>query len=194
MRKPFMYLWVLVITCGLSGQTTSTQPSPLQTSNDLRLALLGNWVGVLEYRDYSEPPTSTKRVTLPTWLSISEAEPGKTLKWHYIYDDGPTKIVEETDIVTFDPITSSFSEVDNGKPAQVFIATGYDTLHSGHGTLVMTGPGMDNNKPSETRVTIKITRNLISILEETRPVGTSDGFVFRHAFCFTRATAPSAVR
>jgi len=148
----------------------------------------------LEYRDYSEPATSTKRETLPTWLSIADAEEGKTLKWHYVYDDGPTKVVEETDIVTFDPVDASYAEVDNGKPAQVFKATGYDTLRAGRGTLVLTGAGTDNNKPSETRVTLRIDRNLIDILEETRAAGTSDSFVFRHAFRFTRATAPQAKR
>jgi hypothetical protein len=192
MRKLFISLCVVWFFCGLSGQITAAQAVPSQLKSDLRAALLGDWVGVLEYRDYSEPATSTKRVTLPTWLSIADAEEGKTLKWHYVYDDGPTKVVEETDIVTFDPLASSYAEADNGKPAQVFKAAGYDTLRSGRGTLVLTGAGTDNNKPSETRVTLRIDRNLIDILEETRAAGTSDRFVFRHAFRFTRATAPKA--
>ncbi len=33
---------------------------------DLQPALSGDWVGVLEYRDYSEPAGSTKQVQLPT--------------------------------------------------------------------------------------------------------------------------------
>ena len=199
MRQRFLYtsvplFYCVWISCVLSAQTMPSQSVSPQTRSELRLALLGDWVGVLEYRDYSEPPTSAKRETLPTWLSIADAEPGKSLKWRYIYDDGPTKVVEETDIVTFDPIASSYAESDNGKPAQVFKVTGYDTLRSGHGTLVLTGAGTDNNKPSETRVTMQINRNLISILEETRPAGASVDFVFRHAFRFTRAIAPKPDR
>jgi hypothetical protein len=141
-----------------------------------------------------ETATSNKRVALPTWLSITDAEPSKTLKWHYVYDDGPTKIVEETDIVTFDPASSSYAEADNGKPAQIFKVAGYDTLRSGHGTLVLTGAGTENDKPSETRVTMHIERNLISFVEETRPTGTTDSFAFRHLYRFTRATAPQPGR
>jgi hypothetical protein len=102
-----------------TSQTVSSQ-----TKGDLRSTLFGDWVGVLEYRDYSEPATSTKHVMLPTWLSIADAEPGKTLKWNYVYDDGPTKVVEEDDIVTFDPLASSFAEADDGKAAQVYKVTG----------------------------------------------------------------------
>jgi len=194
MHKPILYLWFLLICSGLFGQTTTAQSNSLLKNSDLRQALLGDWVGVLEYRDYSEPATSAKRETLPTWLSIANAEPETTLKWHYIYDDGPTKIVEETDIVTFDPIASSYTEADNGKPARVFKMAGYDTLRSGRGTVLLTGAGTDNHKPSETRITLQIARNLLSILEETRPAGTSDVFVFRHSFRFTRATVPSSSR
>ena len=186
MRTSFLAISLLLVSAGLPAQTT-----PAQIKSDLRSALLGDWAGVLEYRDYSEPATSTKRVTLPTWLSIADADPAK-LKWQYVYDDGPTKTVEETDIVTFDPETSTYSEVDNAKPAQVFKVTGYDALHSGRGTLVLTGSGTDNDKPSETRVTMKIQRNLIEIVEETRPAGSTEAFVFRHAFRFTRAIAPGS--
>jgi hypothetical protein len=165
-------------------------PAPAQVQSDLRTALLGDWVGVLEYRDYSEPATSTKRVNLPTWLTISEPKAAHSLKWHYTYDDGPTKVVEETDIVDFDSVASTYSESDNGKPSQIFKVAGYDTLRSGRGSLTLTGTGTDNDKPSETRITMQIGRNLLTIVEETRTAGSNDSFVFRHAFRLTRATAP----
>ena len=62
---------------------------------------------MLEYRDYSEPPTSTKRVKLPTWLTV-EAD-GADLKFNYIYDDGPNKTVVETASVHFDPTAAAAS-------------------------------------------------------------------------------------
>lgn len=87
---------------------------------------------MLEYRDYSEPAGSTKRVQLPTWLSISSA--GNGLGLHFVYDDGPTKTVVEDDVWTFDPVAMSFSEAANGKPAQVYAVTGFAGLKSGRGS------------------------------------------------------------
>jgi hypothetical protein len=191
MRKLLFLCCVLLLPSAMRAQVAPpAAASSAQTKTDLRTALLGDWVGVLEYRDYSQPATSTKREVLPTWLSISDAEAGKTLSWHYVYDDGPTKVVEETDIVNFDPAGSAYSESDNGKAVTTFVVAGYDTLRSGRGTLVLTGAGTDNDKPSQTRITMLVGRNLLTILEETRPAGSNDSFVFRHAFRFTRATAP----
>ena len=141
--------------CAIHAQTATALH---QIQSDLQQALTGNWTGVLEYRDYSEPATSTKRVQLPTWLTIKPT--GSSQTWHYLYDDGPNKLVEETDTLSFDPSASTYTESDNGKP-------------------------------SETRITLTIRRNLLTILEETRPAGSSDPFAFRHSFCFTRATPPA---
>ena len=100
----------------LSAQTAAVDAENMA----LRQSLTGAWVGVLEYRDYSEPPTSTKRVDLPTWLSISDS--GKSMTWKYTYDDGPNKVLEETDTVIFDPASKSYSEAANGKPASENLA------------------------------------------------------------------------
>ena len=162
-------------------------PAALTAQTDLTRALTGDWVGVLEYRDYSEPAGSTKRVQLPTWLSITGAGP---LTWRYIYDDGPAKTVEETDIVTFNPATSTYTETTNGKPAQTSTITGYDSLKSGRGVLILNRIATDNDKPAELRVTLTIRRNLLQMLEEVRPVGSTGAYTFRHNFTFTRATAP----
>jgi hypothetical protein len=162
--------------------------TPAQTQSELRQSLSGQWTGVLEYRDYSEPPTSTKRVQLPTWLTITPS--GESLSEHFIYDDGPTKTVEETDLVTLDIAASTYSETDNGKPAQVYRVTGYDKLKSGRGEIILTATTTDDDKPAETRITLTIRRNLLTWLEEVRPAGSSEPFVFRHRFTFTRDMPP----
>jgi hypothetical protein len=182
--RTLVLLTTLLLPCALIAQT----PPSAQIQSDLRQALLGDWTGVLEYRDYSEPPTSTKRVQLPTWLSIASS--GSAQTWHYLYDDGPTKVVEETDTVSFDPANSTYAESDNSKPSRLFKVTGYDTLRNGRGQLMLTGSGTDNDKPAETRLTLTIRRNLLEILDETRPLGSSDAFAFRHLFRFTRAAPP----
>jgi hypothetical protein len=178
----------LLIPCAVHAQS----PVPAQIQSDLHQALTGNWTGVLEYRDYSEPATSTKRVQLPTWLSITPS--GSSQTWHYVYDDGPTKVVEESDTITFDPSTSTYAESDNGKPSQTFKVTGYDTLRSGRGQLILLGSGTDNDKPAETRITLTLRRNLLTILEETRHANSTDPFAFRHSFTFTRATPPQPAK
>lgn len=160
------------------------------TDASLQQSLTGDWVGVLEYRDYSEPATSSKRVDLPTWLTIAAA--GKSMTWTYTYDDGPNKILEETDTVTFDPASESYAEGSAGKPASVYTADGYKTLKEGHGVLVLHGTGTDNDKPSETRTTMTIRRNLLEVIEEVRAARSSDPFVFRHMYRFTRAVRPTA--
>jgi hypothetical protein len=178
---------LLLFTALLAGSLHAQSPSPAPT--DLRQALIGEWTGVLEYRDYSEPPTSTKRVQLPTWLSITAL--GDKLSEHFIYDDGPTKTVEETDVVTLDTTASTYSESDNGKPAQVFRVIGYDKLKNGRGEIILSGTGTDNDKPSETRITLTVRRNLLTWIEEVRPAGSAEAFVFRHRFTFTRANPPT---
>ena len=178
----------IVLAIAMAAQTPPAQ-TPSQTQADLRAALVGNWSGVLEYRDYSEPAGSTKRTVLPTWLAITAD--GPALRWHYIYDDGPTKTVEETDTVTFDVAHSGYTEGSKGMPPLLSTVSGYDTLRAGHGTLILTGSGTDNDKPAETRTTLTIRRNLIDILEEVRPAKSTGPFVFRHSLRFVRAAAPT---
>jgi len=177
--------------CAIYAQTSAAIP---QIQADLQQALTGNWTGVLEYRDCSEPATSTKGVQLPTWLTIKPA--GSSQTWHYLYDDGPNKLVEETDTLSFDPSASTYTytESDNGKPSHTYRVTGYTDLHTGRGQLILTGNGTDNDKPAETRITLTIRRNLLTILEETRPAASTDPFAFRHSFTFTRATPPQPAK
>jgi len=175
--------------CAIYAQTSAAIP---QIQADLQQALTGNWTGVLEYRDCSEPATSTKGVQLPTWLTIKPA--GSSQTWHYLYDDGPNKLVEETDTLSFDPSASTYTESDNGKEPHTYRATGYTDLHTGRGQLILTGNGTDNDKPAETRITLTIRRNLLTILEETRPAASTDPFAFRHSFTFTRATPPQPAK
>ena len=191
--RTFVLFATLLLPCALPYPllyTLQAQTSSPHSQTDLNRALAGNWTGVLEYRDYSEPATSTKRVQLPTWLSITPSATSGSQTWHYIYDDGPTKVVEETDTITFDLPASTYTESDNNKPPRLYKVSGLDTLRNGTGQLILTGPGTDNNQPAETRITLTLRRNLLDILEETRPAASSEPFAFRHAFRFTRSTPP----
>ena len=101
---------------------------------------MGAWAGTLEYRDYSEPATSTKRVKLPTWLNVEPAAPD--LGFRYIYDAGPTKTVKEISVIGVDPSRSLYTVSDSaGKLEDSYTIVGLAQLRSGHGILTLNGKG-----------------------------------------------------
>ncbi len=171
---------------------TAVDSHPLQ---DLQSSLHGDWVGVLEYRDYSEPPTSTKRVKLPTWLSV--APQSASLLFRYTYDDGPTKTVVDTELLTIDPAAATWTITPQGdkgtvsskEKVDVYKISGLPALKSGRGTLVLAGTGTDSGQPAEVRTTVRIGRNILEILRETRRPG--EEFQFRHVYTFIRAQPPT---
>lgn len=74
MRGPKQFVLatlVLFLVCALpvpgqAQQTSSPSPNPINLEQ-LYSGFLGDWVGQLEYRDFSD----NSRVFLPTWLHIT---------------------------------------------------------------------------------------------------------------------------
>ena len=188
-----LFLLTLAVIAGtLSAQTrASIQPAVSATATQAALtnALLGHWTGVLEYRDYSEPATSPKRVQLPTWLHIGTQPEG--LRFEYTYDDGPSKVVFSNDTVVVDTGARTYRVMGTDNLAESYTMTGVETLKDGRGTLMLTGTGKDNDQLAEIRTTWTIRRNLLSWLEEVRPAGSTEPFTFRHRYTFTRAETPA---
>lgn len=154
---------------------------------ELQRSLTGMWVGTLEYRDYSEPATSTKRVKLPTWLSVEATEGG--LRFHYVYDDGPTKVVTDEELIRIDATAGTYdSHGADGKLEDSYSIAGLEQMHDGRGVLVLTGKGTENNAPVEVRTTMRIGRNILEMTRETAVAG--QPLTFRHAYTFVRAAAP----
>ncbi len=179
-------LAAVLVSSALPAQTTAIAMAQ-QTGAELQQAITGSWIGVLEYRDYSEPATSAKRVKRPTWLTVTSA--ADKLTFHYIYDDGPTKVVDETLTISFDVAASTLAITNDKGRVEVYKADGYNALRSGRGDITLLGPTIDNDRPAECRITIGIRRNLLTWTEEVRP--TSDiPFAFRHNYVFTRSEAP----
>lgn len=145
-------------------------------------ALAGAWVGALEYRDYS----SNGRVTLPTILHIRMAKDAKSLTLHYIYDDGPTKVVEDFETVTIDPVANTYTTVSgDGKDTSTDTLAGPAKFASlGQGPLVRMGKGQENGKPVAVRTTLTITPRTLTILKETQAPG--QPFLFRDQHTLTR--------
>ena len=155
----------------------------------LQRALAGSWAGTLEYRDYSESAASSKRVKLPTWLDIEPV--GADLRFRYIYDDGPTKTVTETAIISIDPATARYTESNNsGKVEDSYAIAGLDQLRQGRGSLILTGTGTGNDAPVQVRTTLRIGRNILEITRETAVAG--QPFAFRHAYLLVRTAPPAS--
>ncbi len=148
--------------------------------------LLGDWVGQLEYRDFS----SNERVALPTWLHVAPGADGKTVLFAYTYDDGPNKKVRELSTVVFDAATGTVSFTsDRDHSSDTFKAEGLEELaKAGGGKLVLTGKGLENGKPVDVRILMEIRRNLYTYRKETRLPG--QDFVFRDGYTFTRKDTP----
>jgi len=189
MRK-LLFPLSLLLAATLRGQSPAplAVAPPAQIESDLRAAFLGQWTGFLEYRDYSEPDDSTKRVQLPAWLTISAD--GPNLKQYFLYDDGPNKTVDETLTIGLNVAANTYTITNDHGHVETYRVAGYDGLHGGRGDLIITGPTLDNGRPAETRILLTIRRNLIAWTEENRPVATAP-YVFRHKYVFTRAQAPA---
>jgi hypothetical protein len=149
----------------------------------------GDWTGQLEYRDYQ----SDGRVFLPTWLSLRPGENAHQVSFAYTYDDGPTKVVREQLFLTLSPEakTATITSADDHR-STLYQVTGFEEFaKKNRGKLVLTGAGVDNDKPAEIRITLTLYRNLLTWLKETRPAGSIAEFKFRDAYTMTRAAAPS---
>ena len=152
----------------------------------------GSWAGQLEYKDYS----NGERVLLPTWVETAPDPSGNAVTFRYTYDDGPTKIVRETVLLTFvgaNATVQSISSIvgDKNQPAEHYSVTGLELFRKVYrGTLVLTGTGKDNDKPADVRITITLRRNLYTWVKETRAAGTLAPFAFRDGYTFTRIAMP----
>lgn len=147
----------------------------------LYAAMAGQWIGTLEYKDYSRPDT---RVTLPTKLAITYAADSSAVLMHYVYDDGPGKIVEDDDRFA---ANAAMSRVLWGGPTsnspQEFTVSALAGTNAPI-AVVLQGEGMDDNKPATIRETITIARDTLRILKETRVAGGQ--FAFRHGYVMHR--------
>ena len=148
----------------------------------------GEWTGELEYRDYQ----SDEHVFLPTWLTIESSSDGRALRFAYVYDDGPTKVVRETLVVTLFPQANAATVTsDRERSSDSYAVAGFEEFSKkGRGTLTFTGKGTENKKPVDVRLVVKLGRNLFTWRKETRAAGSTDEFKFRDGYTFTRALPP----
>ncbi len=161
--------------------------APLAAPSSLTAQFAGSWTGQLEYRDFQ----SNAQVFLPTWLTIRERPDRTSLELDYIYDDGPSKTVRERMILAVDRAAATIRMTsDRDQTNEVYAVEGLDAFaKQGRGTLILTGPGTENEKPVQVRITLTLRRNLYTLRKETQHVG--EDFKFRDGYTFTRARPPA---
>ena len=175
------YMFTLAI--GLASLTASAAAGFVvkPTRAAMYAALAGNWVGTLEYKDYSRPD---KRVTLPTKLAISYTADSSALLMYFTYDDGPGKIVQDSDRFEANAAATRVTWGTPGSTSMQQFEVSDAPSAKGVVSFVLQGEGSDNNKPATIRETFVISRDTLRILKETREVG--GAFAFRHGYVMHR--------
>lgn len=168
------------------GAVAMAAQSPRTGSPGIYSGLVGDWVGQLEYRDFS----NNERVFLPTWLTVKAAPDGKSAQFAYTYDDGPNKTVKELSNVVLDASagTATFTS-DRDHSSDTYKVEGLaEFVKTGRGKLLLTGTGTENDKKVDVRISITVRRNLYTYQKETRLPGGE--FLFRDGYTFTRKVPP----
>jgi hypothetical protein len=175
---------LLFLSAALITQSRAAAQTAIPTAAGLYRALSGHWVGTLEYRDYG----NDKRVKLPTLLDVVPDQDPSSVKMSYTYDDGPGKIVKDTDIISVSFTDREYVvEEKDGSKTRYLMTEQAGFVGDAGGKLVLFGAGTENDKKVEVRTTVEVTPQTLRILRETRLPGVE--FKFRHEYRFTRATA-----
>ncbi|OYW24228.1 MULTISPECIES: hypothetical protein [unclassified Sphingomonas] len=158
----------------LTGPASAQTPPAVVTPTTIRAALVGNWQGKLEYRDYQ----ADRWFGIPVKVSIEMMRDGLTLVRHADFDDGPKAgIVTITTIALLDPATSreQAASFRKGRETEVTTATlrliRTDALD--RWTLEESSDGTVDDRPARIRETTKrdggtmVTLKEVDFLDDT---------------------------
>jgi hypothetical protein len=184
----FAVVFLLSIAVAGDARQSATQATAAIVVGKIYEPFIGAWTGELEYRDFQ----SDQRVKLPTWLVVQLSPDGRGMQFHYTYDDGPSKVVEELAAVTIDPQGSTFTvSSDRNKSKDTYQLAGIEKFAAaGKGTLELTGAGTENDQKVDVRIVIKVGRNFYRYVKESKIAGGT--FQFRDGYSFTRRDPPIA--
>lgn len=156
--------------------TLLAAPAP-SVRDTLYPQLAGSWKGSLEYKDY-QPPYG--RVRLPTVATVEVSGDRSSLLFHFTYDDGPGKTVNDTDRFTLDASGDgvTWGALSEKMPQRFVVKALIAT--AGITTLTLEGEGSDDDRPASIRETLTVGPDSLQILKEVRPKG--GAFAFRHVY------------
>lgn len=189
MRFALRLVFCAMLICGLACAQTQTPTIPKTNSThatSLNENMDGDWVGQLEYRDFK----TNERVLLPTWLTMTPGADGTSLTLGYTYDDGPGKTVREVSTLALSAASKTATLTSKRDHAsETYTVAGLEEFAKlNRGTLVLTGPGKENDQPVDVRITITLRRNLFTLVKETKHP--DEDFKFRDGYTLTRKDAP----
>ena len=179
---------ILLFAGILHGATQQAADSsqPAVGLDQLYAGLLGEWVGQLQYRDFSD----NSNQSLPTWLRVTRSADGRSLQFAYVYDDGPSKTVKEISMVSIDvPAATMTFTSDRDHSSDTYKIAGLPEFAAkSRGTLTLSGTGQENGQKVDVRISLTLRRNLYTYRKETRLPGQE--FLFRDGYTFTRKDVP----
>ncbi len=186
MGRLSLLAFIAVAFSHMEARQNKAAPAAGVNLDSLYAGFVGEWVGHLEYRDFGD----NSRVLLPTWLEISRDPDGRSLRFAYIYDDGPNKTVKQISLVAIDAAAAAASFTsDRDRTGDHYKVEGMEEFsRTNSGKLTLTGSGTENDKKVKVRITITLRRNLYSYRKETQPPG--EEFQFRDGYTFTRKQPP----
>lgn len=144
----------LATPAALIAQPDAASPPPLDVAA-ARASLSGEWIGELEYRDY----TADRWFGIPVKTRISDQGDGATMVRSSEFDDGPkVGIVRITSVELFDAAAGTVSVGTFRKGREAGLETYTVRLapasrDATHWTVVEEATGEDDNRPATLRLT-----------------------------------------
>ncbi len=182
MRNILLIFYTAIIMSASATSHALYDPAPVASMATLE----GAWRGSLQYRDY-QPPFG--KVTLPTQLYAALLSPNE-LALHYVFDDGPGKIIHSYDRLKIDlsAKTVTFTAAKAGETIAAKVVSSNETT----GTLEIVAETV--NPKSTMRYTLRLSAAEIVILKEeaggitnnTNADKPINKFEFRSKYSFTR--------
>jgi len=170
--KPFFAAFFLLM---LSTQAFALyDPTPAEFLS----AIEGSWNGMLEYRDYQPPH---RHVTLPTKLYVSLVAPNE-LSLHYVFDDGPKKIVHSYDLLQVD-LAKKTLRWSGLKPEDTSICTIVSSQKTGDAfEIVAERESVDDGKKKLIRYRLKLAADNFEVRKDEGADAASLSFADRYSF------------
>jgi hypothetical protein len=163
----------VVLSCAVAPIARAQAPTAAQ----VHAALVGHWVGTLEYKDYQNPD---RREVLPTVIDGTAIKSGG-VALHFIYDDGPGKTVLGDDrfIMTADARSLDWTGAKESAPSIFRVLSLARDSEKGF-TMIVEQESEDDRAPATLRETLTFRGDSLTILKEVKPTGKA--FSFRHQY------------
>jgi hypothetical protein len=180
---------------GQNGQSDQREAdaeavSNLDSERPARL-FAGNWTGHLSNPSQSNPGVGAAGVS----LNITPSSDGRAMTFALTYEAGVAHQPAERTMITLFPRTGSATIMNlDDHTSQSYTLSGYPAFARNQGgDLTLTGSTNENGKPVDVRIAFNLTAGSLTWRRAVRPAGTTEDYVLRHDFTFTRAsTSPPA--